>query len=197
MACFPAAMAGQTTKFKFVQDGEFARVTQSTAFSNFTLQVSRGFSSGSGSSASLQYNVFAVAADFSSITFINEAGPIPPGAFTGQNTENLALNIDTSTLDPTTFFTESCTLSLVTFIETCGAGPVGVISLQFKENDFQSTTVSSHTEVINGPVTTKTHEKSDQSTATVQGSIYGTAVDPSVSALVGVSHMSSVQVDHQ
>jgi hypothetical protein len=198
MACFPAVMTGQTTKFKFVQDGEFAQVSQSTALSNFTLQVSRGFMSGSGATASLQYNVFSIAADFSSITFINEFGPIPPSAFTGQNTQNLALSIDTSALDPSSFQTESCTLDLTSFILTCGPGPVGVISLQFTENDAQSTRIlASNVEVTNGPVTTRTHQKSDQSTATVQGSIYGTTVAPSVSAVVGVSHMSSIQIDHQ
>jgi hypothetical protein len=197
MMFFSLAVMGQTTKFKFVQDGEFASLTQSTSLSGFSLKVSRGLTTSSGATASLQFSSFSIAPDFSSITFANAFGPIPPGDFTGQNTQNLALNIDTTTLDPTVFFSESCTLLLVSpFTLTCGAGPAGVISLQFTENDAQSTVIHSHEEVTNGPVITKTNQRSDNSTATVQGSVFGTTVGPSAFATVGISHMSSVEIVH-
>lgn len=200
--CLASTMMGQTTQFRFVQDAEFASVSQSTGpNSNFSLQVSRGFVTGSGATASLQYSAFSLATDpttgnFISVTFTNEFGQIPTTAFTGQNTQNLALNIDTSTLDPSVFLTSTCTLDLTTFIETCGPGPTGVINLQFRENDFQSTVLHAlQEEVTNGPITTRTHQKADTSTANVQGTIYGTAIS-SPTAQVGVNHMSSIEVVH-
>ncbi len=198
MACFSVGMMAQgNNHLRFVQNGEFGNVSQSTSLSGFSVQVSRGFSTTNGATASLQYSSFSIAPDFSSITFANAFGPIPPSAFTGQNTQNLSLNIDTSTL-PATFFSESCTLLLVSpFTFTCGAGPAGVISLQFRENDAQSTVIHAlQQEVRNGPVTTLTHQRSDNSTANVQGSVFGTALVPSALATVGVNHQSSLEITH-
>jgi hypothetical protein len=196
--CLPLAMMAQSTKAKFVQDGEFGSLSQSTGLSGFSVKVSRGLTTGSGASASLQYSSFSIAEDGSSISFANAFGPIPPATFTGQNTQNLTLNIDTTTLDPTVFFSESCTLLLVDpFTITCGPGPAGVISLHFTENDAQSTVVHSHEEITNGPVTTKTNQRSDNSTANVQGSVFGNTVNSSAFATVGVSHMTSVEITHK
>lgn len=200
--CCTSAMMGQTTKFRFVQDAEFASLSQSTGpNSSFSIQVSRGLTTASGATASLQYSAFSITTDPTtgnpvSVTFTNEFGAIPPTTFTGQNTKNLALNIDTSTLDPTVFTAETCVLDLTTFLETCGPGPLGVINLQFRENDFQSTVINLHQEVTNGPVMTRTHQRSDNSTANVAGTIYGTAVS-STGAQVGVNDMTSVEVIHQ
>src|SRR5579864_1940659 len=195
-------MTSQTTKFRFVQDAEFANLSQSTSpFSSFSLQVARGLTTSSGATASLQYTAFSISVDpttgiATSITFTNEFGPIPPTTFTGQNTQNLALSIDTSTLDPSVFFTESCTPDLTTFTTTCGPGPVGVINLQFQENGAQRTTIHAlQQEVTNGPVTTVSHQRSDTSTANVQGSVYGVAVS-SASANDGVNHLSSIEMIH-
>jgi hypothetical protein len=199
---FPLETMGQTTQFRFVQDAEFASLSQSTGpLSTISVSVSRGLTTSSGSTASLQYAAFSITTDpttgnFTSITFTNEFGPILPSAFTGQNTQNLALNIDTSTLDPTTFNSESCTLSLIDFSLTCGAGPLGVINLQFQENGAQRTTVHAlQQEVTNGPITTVSHQRSDNSTANYQGTIYGTTVS-GASATVGVNHLSSVEMIH-
>jgi hypothetical protein len=202
MMCFPLALMGQTTQFRFIQDAEFASFSQFTGpSSTFTLQVSRGLTTSSGPTASVLYTAFSETFDpvtgaLVSITFTNEFGPIPPTAFTGVNTHNLALNIDTSTLDPTVFLTSSCTLNLTTFVETCGAGPLGVINVQFTENDAQSTVIHAlQQEVTNGPITTRSHQRADTSTANVQGSVYGTAVS-AAAAMVGVNHLSSIEVIH-
>jgi hypothetical protein len=196
MLFLPLGMAAQTKHFRFIQDGAFAALTQSTGpNSSFTLQVSRGFSTTGGTSASLQYSAFAVSADFTSITFTNVFGPIPSDAFTGQTTHALALNIDTSTLDPTTFFSETCVLDLTTFLETCGAGPAGVIQLQFQENGAQRTIINLKQTAFSGPVTTHLHQQSDNSTASVQGSVFGTDVT-GAPASVGVNHQSTLEITH-
>lgn len=201
LSLFPLASIAQNTVFKTVQDAEFASLSQSNgSLANFSLNVARGLTTSSGATASLQYSAFTITTDVNgnptSIIFTNAFGSIPPSAFTGATTKNLALNIDTSTLDPTVFTSETCTLSLTTFVETCGAGPAGMINLQFVENDAQSTTIHSLTVVTNGPVTTRTKQKSDNSTANVSGTIFGGGVS-TPSATVGVNDMSSLEVLHQ
>ncbi|HKE33454.1 MAG TPA: hypothetical protein VKD65_17100 [Candidatus Angelobacter sp.] len=197
MTLFSAlAMAQSGVDFRFTQSGEFASLNQSTGqFSGISLSVSRGSTSTSGTSASLQYTATSVALDFSSITITNVFGPIPTSAFTGQTTHALALNIDTTTLDPMTFTSETCVLDLSTFLETCGAGPSGVIALQWQENDAQRSIIDLKQTTFSGPVTTKLHQKSDNSTASVQGSIFGTDVT-GAPANVGVNHQSTLEITH-
>src|SRR5690349_1471335 len=89
----PLALRAQTTMFKFNQDGEFASLNQSTDPNNsFNLSVSRNFTTAAGTSASLTYTGFSFSADFSSVTVTQIVGAIPSADFTGQNTQNLALN---------------------------------------------------------------------------------------------------------
>jgi hypothetical protein len=186
-----AVPANQTTKMKFTQDGAFANLSFSSTdgTTSINLSVATGTTSGSDS---LTYSAVIEAADFSQLTLTNVFGTIPGSAFTGQNTQNLALNIDTSTV--TTLTSESCTLVFSpTFSFTCSAGPTGVISLSWTENDAVSTTVNDHEKSTVGPVTTITNQHSDNSTANVSGTIFGTNVS-GASAQVGVNHMSTIQV---
>lgn len=188
-----AAPASPTSKMKFTQDGSFASLNLSSntsgGFTTITLQVS----SGTGTSDSLQYSSVSESADFNTLTITNIFGTIPASAFTGQNTQNLALNVDTSTLPAGAVTSESCTIVFVPFSVTCGAGPAGPISLSWRENDAVSTTVNCHTTTQVGPVTTKTNQHSDNSTANVTGTIFGTDVS-AASAQVGVNHMSTIEI---
>jgi hypothetical protein len=194
MACFPAAMVGQTTHLKFTQDAEFASLAQNiNATSNFTLTVSRNAASGTTTSASINYLEFDFAADFSSFTFVQIVGAIPTSAFTGQTTNDLVLNFNTSQLDPTTSISQSCTFSFVTFIETCGAAPTGLLSVEWKGNNVVSSEVAIIREDTMGGFTTKLHQHSDNSTASATGSVFGVAVNPS-SAQVGVNHSSTLEL---
>jgi len=196
----PTALMAQTTQFRFVQDGEFASFSQNNgSLSGVSFSVSRGITKGSPASASLSYSTFSITVDPTtgiptSVSFSNQFGQIPPSAFTGQNTQNLALNIDTSTLDPTQFFNQSCTVDVFTGVETCAPGPLGVINLQFTENDFQRTTIHALQEdTTNGPITTRIHQRSDNSTANFQGTIYG-APYSGANGQVGVNHLSSIEM---
>ncbi len=195
MLSFPLLLMAQAQSFRFTQSGEFASFTQFTPpFTVVSLQVSRG-SNPSGDTASLQYSSISEPADFSSITITNVFGPIPSGAFTGVSTQHLDLNIDTSTLDPTTFFSETCTIDFTTFITTCGPGPAGLIQLDFQENGAQRSIVDLKQTTYAGPVTTLIHQKSDNSTANVQGSVFGAQVT-GAPANVGVNHQSTLQITH-
>ena len=102
--------------------------------------------------------------------------------------------MDTSTFDPTTIFAQSCTLNLGTFEETCGPVPTGLIHLEFQENGAQRTRVLDlNEEIINGSTTTHIHQTSDNSTANMQGSIFGVPFT-TTNANVGVNKDSSLEV---
>lgn len=185
-----AVPANQTSRLKFTQDGAFANLSLFSSVNGFSA-TSLTVATGTGGTDSLQYSAVSEPADFSSLTVTNIFGTIPGSAFTGQNTQTLALSIDTSTV--TTLTSETCTIVFNPFSETCGAGPAGVISLSWRENDAMSTTVNCHTTSTVGPVTTKTNQHSDNSTANVTGTIFGTSV-AGATAEVGVSHMSTIEI---
>lgn len=181
--------------FRFIQNGEFGALSGSTGGSGlFNLQVSRGFTTSGGASASLQYSAFSETS--SSITITNVFGPIPSEAFTGVNTHRLVLDIDTTTL--ATLTSQSCTLDLTTFQFTCFAGPAGLIHLEWRENGAQRSIVDLKQTTHSGPVTTLIHQKSDNSTAVVEGSVFGMPVSGflGVSATVGVNHQSTLEITH-
>jgi hypothetical protein len=188
----PLALRAQTTMFKLVQDGEFADFNLSTdPLTSFRLNVSRNFTTGSGTSASLSYTAFQFSPDFTSITITQIAGNIPASDFTGQTTRNLALTFSTSDLDPVTSFSQLCTVDLFTFTLTCGPVPAGTIQLTFSENDVQRTRVLSFNEdVTTGSITEHIHQRSDNSTANVTGTIFGVSVSGG-GATVGINHMST------
>jgi len=189
----PLALRAQTTMFKFNQDGEFASLSQSTdPINSFSLSVSRNFTTTAGSSASLTYTAFSFAADFSSVTVTQIVGAIPSGDFTGQNTQNLALTFDVSQLDPTTSFSQTCTVDLFSFNLTCGPIPAGTIQLNFTENGAQRTRILAlGQETTIGNFTTRIHQRSDNSSANVTGTVFG--VTAAGAATVGVNHSSSLE----
>jgi len=118
-------------------------------------------------------------------------GTIPAADLTGQNTQNMALSFNTSDLDPSAF-SQTCTLILNPFSFNCVAGPTGTISLQFRQTNTQTTeTMLSQVQTI-GPVTTRVHQKSDNSTATATGTVFGTSVVGG-NATVGINHSSTLE----
>ena len=120
-------------------------------------------------------------------------GQIPSTAFTGENTQNLTLNLDVSQLDPATSVSQTCTVDLNSLTVTCGAAPTGTMQLNFRENGAQRTRVLALGEEITvGSFTTRVHQRSDNSTATVSGTLFGTTVSGS-GATVGINHNSSLE----
>lgn len=194
----PLALVAQTKHVKLTNDGAFASVQTSNPTSNFQLQVSRAFTGGSNTSTNLFFISSSFNADLTVLTIIEIVGPIPNGAFTGDNTKNLALSLDPSTLDPTVTTVESCTLDFTqpepSFV--CGALPAGTIQLNFQENDFQlNHLVQTQTSTV-GPVTVTSHQRSDSGSANVTGTIFGTSVS-SPGGNVGVNHLSSIEFTRQ
>ena len=188
------ALTAQTTHFKFNQDGEFASFSQSTdPSSSLTFSVSRNSSTGAATNASINYLSFNFNSDFSSLTIVQIVGTIPADSFTGQNTNNLTLNLDMRQLDPATSLSQTCTLDVITFDITCGAGPTGSMQLNFTQNGAIRTRVLAlGEEVTVGPFTTRIHQRSDNSSANYSGTIFGTSVSGN-NATVGINHNSSME----
>lgn len=192
MLIVPMALTAQVTVQKFNHSGEFASFSHSDPSSTLQLTVSRQFDTGTGVNASINYFASSFSADFTSFTFTQIVGTIPGSTFVGQSTQSLVLTLDTSQLDPSAF-NQTCTVDLNTFIETCGPGASGSISLSFQENGAQRTRVLALAEEITvGNMTTRIHQRSDNSTANFSGTIFGTSVS-GTDGTVGVNHNSSLE----
>jgi hypothetical protein len=194
----PLALAAQTKHVKLTNDGAFASISTSNPTSNFELEVSRGFSTGNNTSTNLFFLSSSFNADLTALTLIEIVGPIPNSAFSGDNTKNLSLDLDPSTLDPTVTTIESCTLDFTqpSLGFVCGPLPAGTIHLSFQENDLQqSHLVQTQTSTV-GPVTINSHQRSDSGSANVQGTIFGASVSSS-NGNVGVNHLSSIEFTRQ
>jgi len=194
----PLVLAAQTKHVKLTNDGAFASVSTSNPTSNFELEVSRAFSTGNNTSTNLFFLSSSFNADLTAFTLIEIIGPIPNSAFSGDNTKNLALDLDPSTLDPTVTTIESCTLDFTqpSLGFVCGPLPAGTIHLSFQENDLQQSHLVQTQISTVGPVTINSHQRSDSGSANVQGTIFGTSVS-SPNGNVGVNHLSSMEFTRQ
>ena len=187
-----SALMAQTTHLKFTQDNEFASISESTSpSSGFSLNVARGTVNGVATTT-INYQSSTVAVDFSSITFVVIVGAIPAADFTGSSTQNLSLNFNTADLDPTNSLSETCTLTLNPFSFNCVAGPTGTISLTFRQTSVQSTEILLSEKQTIGDVTTRLHQRSDNSTATATGTEFGTSVIGG-NASVGINHSTTLE----
>jgi hypothetical protein len=195
LVSFPAVLALHAQTLKFKQEGEFANLFASPdQFTTVNLSVSRSSSTNTAPTATLNFASVVVASDFSSETFVEITGAIPFNDFTGETTKHLVLDFDTSQLDPSNSFNVTCTIDLATFNQTCNPGPMGTIHLEFAENGLQRTQLLNLDEVVtSGPTTTRIHQRSDNSSANVQGSIFGVPFT-SANATVGVNFESTLEV---
>jgi hypothetical protein len=196
LVILPLSLAAQTTRVFVKQMAEFASFSQTSpdGLNSTSISVSRIANSGSPATAQILFTQLSVAADFSSETFTEISGAIPATSFTGATTANLVLNLDTSTLDPTTSFAITCVVDLNALTEVCGPPTNGIIQLTFAANNVQNTRIINLNEIFtNGPVTTHVRQKSDNGTANVSGTIFGVAVS-STQATVGVNHDSSLEI---
>jgi hypothetical protein len=183
---------------KFTQNGAFASVSANTnPQADFNVNVSRGSSTISPASTFLNFDFITVADDNVTETVTIIFGEIPNSAFTGDQTQNMVLDLDTSTLDPSVTSSETCTIDLNVLSVGCGPVTQGVIHLEFRGNGREVSQILNHVEKdIFGPITTIIHSKSDNASANVQGSIFGAPVSSQL-ALVGVNHNSSIEVTRQ
>src|SRR5215813_13869123 len=101
IAVFPLALVAQTSHFKVNQSGAFASASLNPdQFTEINMSVSRD-TNNTVTTTDLTFFDVVFAQDFSTLTLVQVFGPIPDSAFSGDNTQNLNLNLDLSTLDPT------------------------------------------------------------------------------------------------
>jgi hypothetical protein len=191
---FPLAITAQTAHFKSNIEGAFASVALAPdPLTTINLSVSRGTTSGV-STTTIAFFEDVFASDFNSITITEILGNIPNSAFTGDTVQGLNLSLNTSTLDPTTTFSETCVLSLVDFSFTCSPITQGSITLSFRSNGFlKNQILTAATVQTFGPVTIRTHQRAN----TVSANVTGTVFTPSVSssnATVGVNDQSQIEI---
>jgi hypothetical protein len=191
IALIPVALTAQTQHFKFINDGEFAGVSASDAFSNFNLSVSRS-TTNAGTTTNFSFLSFSFPQDSQSFTFTDIIGIIPNSAFTGVNTQNMALSLDTSTLDPSVF-QEQCTFSFVDFSFVCQTPAPGTIQLSWSQNGALRDQIVAleHFQTF-GTTTIHSHQRADTSSANVQGTVLGTTVS-STNGQVGINHLSTLE----
>ena len=196
MLFLPLAVMAQVQHLKFTNNGEFVSLSEATGpLGSFSVTASRN-TTNSGTAASISYSSVNIASDFSSLTFVEIFGAIPPADITGASVQNMALNFSTADLDPNNSFSLSCTLDLNTFQETCSAGPSGTISLSFRATSAVSTTSVLHQESTVGKLTTRLNQRSDNTSATAQGTVFGTTVVGG-NATVGINHGSTLEAIRQ
>jgi hypothetical protein len=192
MLLLPAAMVAQVAHLKFSQNGEFVSLSEPTGpSSNFSLNVSRN-TTNSGTTVNIDYGSIAFAPDFSSLTIVEIIGSIPATDLTGTSIQNLGVNFSTADLAAGSV-NLSCTIVFSPFSETCSAAPAGTISLTFTETDTSSTRVLVlGEETTVGNLTTRIHQRSDNSSAKAQGTVFGVTVVGG-SAQVGINHSSTLE----
>src|SRR5262249_50029046 len=168
VVCFPLAMMAQNTHFKTNQEGAFASISLSPdPLTTISMNVSRGTTNGA-TSTSIAFFENAFASDFNSVTITEIFGNIPNTAFTGDNVQELHLSLATTALDPTSSFSESCVLDLITFTLTCSPITPGSITLSFRTNGLASTQILTCATVQTfGPITVRSHQKGTTTSANV------------------------------
>lgn len=188
----PPAMVAQVAHLKFAQNGEFVSISEATGpASNFSLNVSRN-TTNSGTTANINYAAVSFAANFSSLTITEIIGSIPPADLTGTSIQSLGVTFSTADLAAGSI-NLSCTIVFSPFSETCSAAPTGTISLTFTETDTSSTRVLVlGDETTVGNLTTRTHQRSDNSSAKAQGTVFGFTVVGG-NAQVGINHSSTLE----
>jgi hypothetical protein len=191
MVLLPVPIVAQVANLKLIQNGEFASLSEApTGSSFFSLSVSRN-TTNNATTANINYQSFSFSSDFSSFTFVQIIGPFAAADFTGQNIQSLTLTFSTADLDPSAI-NLSCTLDLNTFTETCSPAPAGTISVTWRQNGASSTqVVLGQTQTV-GNLTTRLHQRSDNSTATATGTVFGTTVVGG-NATVGINHSSTLE----
>jgi hypothetical protein len=188
----PPAMMAQVAHLKFSQNGEFVSINEATGPSSFlTLNASRN-TTNTENTANIDYSSISFASDGSSLTITEIIGPIPAADLTGASIQNLALSFSTADLGAGSI-NLSCTIVFSPFSETCSSAPAGTISLTFTETDLSSTRVLVlGEETTVGNLTTRTHQRSDNTSAKAQGTVFGVTVVGG-SAQVGINHSSTLE----
>ena len=183
-------MRAQTNTSVVHQDGLFAQALAFTGGTSIDLNVSRGTDASGQAETFLFFDTFQQTSDGIIDTFAS--GQIPDGSLQGDDPAHVVLDVETSQL--TNFISTTCTFSFVTFTETCGPSPVGLIHVEWRQVRATTTHTSLDMQQTFFQFRTSTHQVSDSASAALSGSFFG--LDPSDGGgEVGVNHGSTIEID--
>jgi len=184
------SITAQTNTSIVHQDGIFAQALAFTGGTSIDLNVSRGTDASGQAETFLFFDIFQQTSDGIIDTFAS--GQIPDGSLQGDDPAHVVLDVDTSQL--TNFISSSCMFSFITFTETCGPAPAGLIHLEWRQIRATTTHTSLGMQQTFFQFRTSTHQVSDSASAALSGSIFG--FDPSDGGgEVGVNHGSTIEID--
>lgn len=172
------------------QDGLFGGVSAVSGDTSLFLQISHGTDFFTGQPTTfLLYDTFVQSPNGFTDTFA--IGTIPNDSIKGNDPAHVVLDVDTSQL--TTISTTFCTFTFPDFTQTCGQGALGVIHLEWRQNQtFTLHTVGEQQQVfVQGRL--NFHEVSDSASAAITGSFLGLDITNGVGQ-IGFNHSSSVDL---
>jgi hypothetical protein len=180
---------------RFIQEGTFAQASVGVGAGGLNLQVTSGRDPNDPTNTAtitfLIYTFLQFGADGNSSTLTQVFAPIPNSSFTGQNTQRMVLDVDTSQFDPSNSTVSTCTTTFrpVLNVACTDTAPTGIIHLEFKENGLQrGRLLNINEETIEGPLTIRHHGRADGSSANVEGSYLGVPVVDIGGSSVGLNH---------
>jgi hypothetical protein len=185
-------MAQDNTHIVQHQNGLFATVSAIDAggTTRVFLNVSRGTDPLTGQASALVFfDTFVETGDGFTDTF--GSGTIPDSAITGNDPAHVVLDIDTSQV--TTVTVTACTFSFVTFTQTCGPTPSGVIHLEWQQTKIFNAHNSTDSQQTFSQVRINSHQVSDTASANVTGSLLGLDISTGDGS-AGVNHNSVVTI---
>lgn len=142
-------------------------------FQNTSLFIGTG-DVGLGGLPFLDYSTFVPHPD-GSYDYGYGFGTIPASAFDAHNTQQVSLNIDTSQVAG--FQAQTCHVVFQpSYTSTCTAGPYGMISLNWVNNGYSSSTTRQTLNYSNGAEKHNTSSNGTYSSANGSGTFFGTNV---------------------
>lgn len=180
---------------RFIQEGIFAQASVGVGAGGLNLQVQSGRDPNDPTNTAtvtfLIYTFLEFGEDGNSSTFTQVFATIPNSSFTGQNTQRMILDVDTSQFDPNDSVISTCTATFrpVLNVVCTDTAPAGIIHLEFKENGLQrGRLLNINEETVEGSLTIRHHGRADSGSANVQGSYLGAPVVDIGSSSVGLNH---------
>jgi len=171
------------------QDGLFAQALAFSGGTSIDLNVSRGSEASGQAETFLFFDSFQSTPDSFIQTFAS--GQIPDGSLQGDDPAHVVFDVDTSQL--TNFSSTTCTFSFVTFTQTCGPSPAGLIHVEWRQTQASTTHTNSDIKQTFFLGQIHTHQVSDTASTTLTGSFFGLDMS-SGGGEVGVNHGSTIEI---
>lgn len=177
--------AQTTTSFHSKAEGAFALVNANNTAAE--IQVNRGDSS-------TFLDVFATTPGSNGgFTVTSEFGTIPNSDFVTNGFQRMALNVDTSQVPG--FQSVTCTVSFTPFFsETCQAGPLGLIQVNWNSNGIETFSVMEERQTTQGGLKVDLNINSTNHSANASGSYLGSSFPAAGAASTAINNDTTITI---